>query len=126
MSSMTFFAINGTDLTAYADIQNFSVNQTDIYQEWTDGNWIDHREITRQRITGSFQLGFSDSTAWNSFLALIAAEKLSAGYFPVTVYVNNLGSTQTINAFLDMSAAAKWDLVNDRFWKTITVTLTER
>ena len=126
MTTMTFFQIGSTDLSAFADIQNFNINQDDVFQDWTDGNWIDHRDVVRQRITGSFQLGFKRSADWTAFLALIAAEKLTAGYFPVTVYVNNLGAPRTINAFLDLKAAAKWDLLNERFWKVVTVTLTER
>ena len=126
MTTMTFFQIGSTDLSAFADIQNFNINQADVFQDWTDGNWIGHRDVVRQRITGSLQLGFKRSADWTAFLALIAAEKLTAGYFPVTVYVNNLGATRTINAFLDLQAAAKWDLLNERFWKVVTVTLTER
>lgn len=124
--SMIFFKIGNTDLSEFADIQNFNINQEDIYEEWTDGNWIFHREIVRTRISGSFKLGFRTETDWTAFLTLIAAEKTAAGYFPVTVHVNNTGATETINAFLDMSGANKWDLVNDRFWKVITVTLTQR
>lgn len=124
--SMTLIQIGSTDLTAYADIQNFNINREDVYESWTDGNWIDHREIVRTRIRGTFQLGFKASAAWESFLALMSSEQDAAGFFPVTVYVQNTGSTETIDAFLDITGAAKWDWVNDRFWRTISVTLTER
>jgi hypothetical protein len=64
MSSPVFLRLGSTDLSAFADIQNWKVNQVDVWQEWTDGNWIDHREIVRQRVEGSFKLGFKTAAAW--------------------------------------------------------------
>ena len=124
--SMIFFKIGTTDLTEYADIQNHNVNKEDVYQDWTDGNWIVHRDIVRTRISGSFQLGFKDSTAWTSFLTLLSTQKNAAGYYQVTVYVNNTGAEETINAFLDLQATGKWDIINSRFWRVVTVNLTQR
>lgn len=124
--SMVFFKIGTTDLTNYADIQNFSINKQDVVQEWTDGNWIVHREIARTRISGSFQLGFKDATAWSNFLTLLTSQKNAAGYYPVTVYVNNTGAAETINAFLDLQTEGKWDLLNSRFWRIVTVNVMER
>lgn len=123
---MIFFKIGTTDLTDYADIQNFNINKQDVYQDWTDGNWIAHRDIVRTRIAGSFQLGFKDSADWAAFLTILETEKESAGYYPVTTYVNNTGASETINAFLDIQVAGKWDLVNSRFWQIVTVYLTQR
>lgn len=124
--NIVFFKIGTTDLTEYADIQNHNINQEDVYQDWTDGNWIAHREIVRTRISGSFQLGFKDSTAWEAFLALLSTQRNAAGYYPVTVYVNNTGAEETINAFLDLQATGKWDITNSRFWRVVTVNVTER
>lgn len=124
--TMVFFKIGTTDLSAYADIQNYNVNKEDIYQEWTDGNWIARREIERTRITGTLQLGFKTSSSWSDFLALLAEQKTDAGYYPVTVYVNNTGTTETINAFLDMTNTSRWDLVNDRFWRVQEINIYER
>jgi len=124
--SQVFFKINTTDLSDYADVQNFNVNKVDVYQDWTDGNWIDHREIVRTRISGSFQLGFKNATDWSTFATLLTNNKTAAGYYPVTVHVNNTNATETINAFLDMQVSNKWDLTNSRFWRVVTVTLTQR
>lgn len=124
--SMEFFKISTTDLTAYADIQNYKVNKEDEYEEWTDGNHIVHREIARTRISGTVKLGFYDSTSWTNFQTLLGTARNAAGYYPITVYVNNTGTTETINAFLDMTNESKWDLVNSKFWKVQTVTITQR
>ncbi len=124
--STVFFKIGSTDLTNYADIQNFDVNQEDVYQEWTDGNWIHHREVVRTRIQGTFQLGFKDQAAWDAFCTLQNTARHKAGFFPVTVWVNNLGVTATIDAFLDITGSGKWDLLNNRFWRVITIHITQR
>lgn len=126
MSSPIFFQLGSTDLSPDADVQNWKVNQVDVWQEWTDGNWIQHRDVVRQRIQGTFQLGFQTSASWDAFTALLAAARNAAGYYTVKVYVNNTASSETIDAFLEISAANKWDLVNFRFWRVVSVTLTQR
>lgn len=124
--SMVFFKIGSTDLTAYADIQNYNINKADVFQNWTDGNWVDHRDMVRTRITGSVKLGFKTAASWSAFLTLLTSQRNAAGYYPVTVYVNNTGTTETIDAFLDMTNVTKWDLVNGRFWRVQTVNITQR
>lgn len=124
--NMMFFKIGSTDLSQYADIQNYNINEVDVFQSWTDGNWIDHRDMVRTRITGTVLLGFKTAASWSAFQTLLSSQRNAAGYYPVTLYVNNTGTTETIDAFLDMTNATKWDLVNDRFWRVQTVTVTER
>lgn len=124
--SMVFFQIGSTDLTNYADIQNYNVNQEDVFEEWTDGNYVTHRVVTRTRISGTVKLGFKDATAWTAFQTLLTSQRSIEGYYPVTLYVNNTGSTVTTNAFLDTTNATKWDMVNSKFWRVQTVTITQR
>lgn len=126
MSSMVFFKIGSADLTAYANIQDYNINQVDVYQNWTDGNWIAHREIVRTRIQGTVTLGFKKASDWNAFLTLLQEQRNASGFFPVTAYVNNTGSLETIDAFLDLAGTGKWDLVNDRFWRVITISVSQR
>lgn len=129
MSSTIFFKIGSSssgDLSAFADIQNYGVNKVDVYQEWTDGNWIDHRDIVRTRIQGTVKLGFKSATDWNAFVSLLNATRDEAGYFPVTVWVNNTATSETIDAFLDLAGSGKWDLTNNKFWRVITISVKQR
>ena len=126
MSSPIFFKLGSTDLSPAADVQNWKVNKVDVWQEWTDGNWTDHREIVRQRVEGSFRLGFKSETDWSDFTTLLAAAKNTAGYYSLQVYVNNTAASETVDAFLEISAANKWDLVNSRFWRVVDVKLSQR
>lgn len=121
-----FFKIGSTDLTAYEDIQSHSVNREDVYDTWTDGNWTLHRVIARTRISGTVKLGFAKATDYAAFTALLASAKTANGYYAITVYCSNTGTTESINAFLDVSGADKWDLTNSRQWQTVTVKITGR
>ena len=120
------FTINTTDITGWIDVQNYDVNREDVFTTWTDGNWIEHRVIARTKISGKFQVGFADATDFASFVALLGSEKTADGYYPVTAYVNNTGTTETFNAYLDVTDQDKWDTVNSRQWQVCTVKVTGR
>lgn len=120
------FIIGSTDVTAFVDIQNYKMNSEDVYSTWTDGNKVDHRVITRQRIRGEVKLGFAKATDFSSFMTLLGTARTADGYYPVTAYVQNTGTTPTFNAFLDTSDTDKWDIVNGRQWQVVTVTVTGR
>lgn len=121
MAAIVFFQVGSTDLTPYVDVQNFDVNSEDVFETWTDGNYVEHREITRSRIIGKIKLGFKDLTDFNNFKSLMSSNRNANGYYPIKVYVNNLNSTETINAFVDAAGAAKWDIVNGKQWLVITL-----
>ena len=120
-----FFKINTTDLSQYEDKQNHNINAVDVYSTWTDGNWKDHRVIARTRITGTLKLGFANSTDFSSFLTLLTTARNANGYYPIKIYVANTGTEETVNAFLDVSVADKWDSVNSRQWHEVTVKVSE-
>jgi len=121
----TFFSIKALDLTTYEDIQNHDVNQTEVYQSWTDGNWKERRVLIRKRIEGSVTLGFSNEESLTDFLYILKNNKQSDGTYNIGVFVNNMHATVTINAFLTISGAGKWDTVNDKQWQTLTVEIME-
>ena len=126
MPSIIFFQVGSTDLTQYVDIQNFNVNSAEVYETWTDGNYVEHREISRSRITGKIKLGFKSTTELNDFLTTMSNNRNANGYYTITVHVNNLGSTSTISAFVDQTGAAKWDVHNGRQWLTLTLEIRGR
>lgn len=126
MAKKIFFQIAGTDLTAYADIQNYSVNEEDVYQSWTDGNWVEHRDVVRRRVEGEVKLGFAKAADFAAFAALLISARQTGGWYPVTVYVNNTGAVMNIEAFLAVKGAGKWDLKNGRQWLVQTIQITQR
>lgn len=127
MANMILLKLGTTDVTGWVDRQNFEMDQEDVYDTWTDGNGITHRCIRRTRISGRAKLGFTSATDFTSFQTALAAAKNADGYYSVTAYVNNIGSSETFNAYIDIAAsAAKWDWKNSRRWLALTLTITQR
>lgn len=120
------FKIGNTDLTPWEDKEQHSVNQGEEYASWTDGNWIEHREIARTRIAGSVVLKFKKETDFNTFKSLLTSERNVNGYYPITVWVSNTQTSETINAFLSVSGDTKWDVTCPRVWRGVTVSITQR
>ena len=120
------FKIGTTDLTKWDYTANHKVNKADVYQNWTDGNWVEHREIVRTRITGTVELRFSRAAEFTAFLALLTSERNANGYYTVTVYCSDSGTTETIDAFLEYAGETKWDVTCPRVWQGGTVTIYQR
>ena len=127
MANMILLKLGSTDVTGWVDRQNFEMDCQDVYESWTDGNGVTHRNFTRTRISGRAKLGFTSAADFASFQTALAAAKNVNGYYTVTAYVNNLGSSETFNAYIDIAAsAAKWDWTNSRRWTALTLTITQR
>ena len=126
MALTNLFKIGTTDLTAFEKTDKHNVNRHDVYTEWTDGNWNDHRVIARTKITGTVYLSFPKAADYSSFLSLLTSARNADGYYSVTVYCSNTGTTETINAFLDVTGETKWDLTTPRVHQAVTVTITGR
>lgn len=126
MAWTSLFTVSTTDLTAWEDTNKHAVNKADIYEEWTDGNWITHRVIARTRVTGTVVLSFSRESDFTAFMTLMSTAKSADGYYAVTVWCNNSNTTETINAFLDFSGDTKWDVTAPIKHHDITVAITQR
>lgn len=126
MADMVLFKLGTTDLTKYLDKQNFKMDVAPVFDKWTDGNGTNHRNVKRTQITGKAQLGFSKAADFSTVMGLLSSELTADGYYSVTAYVNNTGTTETFNAFIDVTAAAKWDWLNSRQWQTLTFVITQR
>lgn len=123
---MIFLKIGDINLSAFVNKQKYEINSADVYDVWTDGNGIDHRVITRQRISGTVKIGYRNHEDYQAFVDLLASERDSEGYYTVMAYVNNTNEHETFNAYIDTVTSAKWDFVNGREWHEITMTITER
>ena len=126
MALTNLFKISTTDLTKYEDTTKHSVNRADIYEEWTDGNWITHREIARTRVSGSVTLNFAKETDFSNFISLLTSARNANGYYPITVWCSNTNTTETINAFLDVSGDTKWDVTVPRKHHAVTIGISQR
>ena len=119
--------IGTTDVTEFVNYQDYKMQKQDVVTSWTDGNWRDRQTIARTRISGTFKVGFRTVTDFESFLALLAANRdPDEGFYDMTVYVSNTGEIAQIDAYLELVGEAKWDLVNGRQWIVQTISVEER
>lgn len=126
MALTNLFKIGATDLTRFEDTEKHVVNRDDVFEEWVDGNHIQHRTLTRTQITGTVALKFVRDTDYSSFLTLLSTARDLEGFYPVTVYCSNTGSAETIDAFLDIAGETKWDLSSPMKYHGLTLQITER
>ena len=126
MAWTNLFTIGTTDLSAFEDKEAHKVNKTDVYETWTDGNWTDHRVIARTRVSGTVGLKFPKESDFTNFLSLMASARNADGYYSVSVWCSNTGTTETITAYLDIIGQTAWDVTSPRKWQGVTVQITGR
>lgn len=124
--AITLFKIGNTDLTGYVDIQNYDVQKEPVYEEWTDGNYIKHRNIVRTRIKGKIKVGFRSSAEVSAFLSVLTNNVQAGGYYPASVFSNDDNTLNTANIFISDDAEIKRDLTNNRVWHAYTLEIEER
>lgn len=120
------FKISTTDLTKWEDTEQHRVNRDDVFTTWTDGNWVEHREIVRTRVSGSVVLGFKREADFTAFMTLLTTARDVNGYYPITVWCSNTNTSETINAFLDLDGETVWDVTAPIKYHRVTVTITGR
>lgn len=123
---MVEFKIEGTDITAAINVQEYNINQTAIYESWTDGNLREHRNTVREKIAGTFPVGFASYADLQTFVALLNSARQPDGYYNIESSVNNLPDTVEYQAFIETTATGRYDDLNGRVWLVMTVTVTER
>lgn len=121
---MALLTINSHDYTKYILAGSWEVNRQDVYKSWTDANGINHRSIYRTRVSGEFTIQFINRSVYNTFLNDLAAVKAN-GYYPMTVYQNNVMSTASINAFISMEPAMEANYTTNPAFDKFTVKLEE-
>lgn len=120
------FVISSTDLTKWEDTTKHEVNRSDVWEEWIDGNWVTHRVNTRTRVAGTVTLDFSREADFSAFISLLSTAKTADGYYPVTVWCSNTNTTESVNAFLDVSGDTKWDVTAPIKHHSVEVAITQR
>lgn len=123
---LTLFQIGANDLTDYIDIQNYDVQKDPVYEEWTDGNYVKHRNVVRTRIKGKLKIGFRSNTDVTTFLSILAANVQSGDYYSAQIFTNDDNTLNSANIFIKDVATIKRDLTNGRVWHEYTLEVEER
>lgn len=120
------FTISTTDLTKWEKTEEHQVNREDLFEEWTDGNWLSHRVIVRTKVSGKVVLSFAKEADFASFMSLMTTARNADGYYPVTVWCSNTNTTESIDAFLDIAGDTAWDVTAPIKHHEISVTISQR
>lgn len=67
---------------------------------WYDGNWKLHKDIVRERITGTVTLCFKTFSWYQAYVSILSSPDYDDGTFDVRLYVNNKGAMRNIRAYL--------------------------
>lgn len=97
IETFLFKLVNGTstlDLTNFIVVPTYKVNNKSVYEEWTDGNLITHRDEMRKRVEGSFTLMFTNISDLENFLdfyndVMNSSSRIDCGSIHAYVYMNN-------------------------------------
>lgn len=120
------FKIDTTDLTPWEKTSEHDANKTEVWEEWTDGNLVTHRVVSRTRVTGKVILNFSRLTDYTAFLTLLSTKRTVNGYYPVSIYCSNTDTLETVNAFMDVSGDTQFDVTAPIKHYSVTISITER
>lgn len=119
-------SINGTDISQYILSESYSINQKDEYNEWTDANRVNHRDIIRTRVSGKFELQFPvcNEQLYTDFVTLLSDNTVS-GILPITVFVNNINETKEINVFYEYLPVMVKNVRSNKYYKSFELSLEE-
>lgn len=125
---MQLFVVNNKDFTHHITVPSYKVNKNQSYEEWTDSNYVTHREITRTKVSGNFKLLYDEIVELDEFFDTIEALKVASddGSIEATVYLNNLHTTETVHVFVSYSPSNEKPFFQKQKVSGFEVTIEER
>lgn len=119
--------INNIDFTDCVQESTYAVDQKDVFTKWTDANGRDHRNVTRRRISGSFDLVFVEGykKTYAEFMAAVKAATTD-GALEITLSVNNTDEIKTIECYHSIEFSPILEISKDRKFRKCTFSLEER
>lgn len=113
--ALELFKVDSTDYTNNIINESYEVQDNDVYQSWTDANFITHREKVRTKVEGKFTMRFRSLSTYQNFVTYMASKKTTGSYYPCSVYCNNTRTKKTVNLFVTWAPKAiqRPDMVMD-------------
>lgn len=119
-------SINGIDFTKSVQEKSYKIDSHPIYSQWTDADGRAHRNVTRRRISGSFDLVFVEGMTrdYSDFLAAIEAAETD-GELRITLSINNLDEVKEIICFYSIDFKPPRKISEERTLRKCTFKLEE-
>lgn len=126
---MQLFVINGEDFTQYIEVPSYRVNETEIADEWVDGNRVTHRHIVRTQVKGTFVLKFTTIQAFNHFFDVVNTNKIQLGDYSgaviATAYMVNRNDVHSGYFFISSDPQDTLPIIGQTGWEGFEVTIME-
>lgn len=120
-------SLNNIDITDHISESSYKVNSEDSYENWLDGNFREHRIVTRQRISGKFEIALYGRDGWTTKKFLAEWKKATKNnVVNLVVYVCNEDRYANIEAFYEIAGKKHLQLSSGAYLDVLTVTLEER
>lgn len=101
--------IAGQNITSHIVAGQYQINQSDVFEEWTDANGRTHRNVYRTRVSGSFDVFFRELSDYSAFVNACKNARNTAGVIPCSVFVNNTSETKQIEAYVTFAPSLDID-----------------
>ena len=118
------FIVGTTDYSANVVSGSYKVNNDPVYNEWTDGNGIVHRQKVRDKVVGSFDMFFRSLSDYNDFLTVLN-NATSDEQTLLTVSVNNTGANKASCFFVSHDPVRNLDGSWSDYMEQFTLNITE-
>lgn len=128
MADTAIFKLNTTDYSAHVVAESYAINYEDVYQEWTDGGQVKHRDVIGRKLRGTMQMYFKSQSDLQTFLTALANCKTTASTYPVQLKANNDTVDSLVaskNVFLDFKPVRKRDATWADVFEVFEVTVEE-
>ena len=95
------FKVDTKDFSDHVVAKSYKVNNTDVFDKWTDANGTVHRNKIRNRVSGTFDMIFTTLEDYDIFYSWMISKKSASLTYPITIMDNISNSQATVNAFVD-------------------------
>lgn len=119
--------VNNVDITKYINPKTYKMNAEDVYESWEDGNYREHRIVSRERIIGSFEVALYglDGMTTQNFLD-IWNDAVNNHVATLLVFVQNKNKNEAIEAFFKFKGTFHREMINGEYCDKLTIEITER
>lgn len=121
------FKLGTTDWSWCVVAENYNVNYENVYNEWTDGGQVKHRDVIRRRLQGTFLMHFPAESDLQDFISnLNMIERENHTYL---VYLKNnnddIEDLTSTYMFIDYKPVRRRSPSGEDVFDTIEVTVEE-
>ncbi len=105
----TIFKLNDVDFSDHVVAEGYQVNFKEVYQEWTDGGQVKHKDVIGRKLSGKFQMYFEGTAGLQAFVTALANCKTIDNTYPVHLKANNYNVATLLsrNVFIDYEPVRK-------------------